>query len=120
MSPEQVRGAPVDHRTDIFSFGVVLYEMVAGFPPFRRTASGETLTAILYEEPPSLPPGSEAHRIFGAVIARCLQKTPDERYRSVHDLARDLEAAQEEAARPAPQPRSRRPLFIAAGVVAVV
>src|SRR5215469_657044 len=54
MSPEQVRGKAVDHRTDIFSFGTILYEIVAGKQPFRKATSAETMTAILNDDPPSL------------------------------------------------------------------
>jgi len=75
MAPEQVRGASVDTRTDIFSFGAVLYEMVAGLQPFRRDTAAETMTAILKEEPPELsempqPASPGMQRIIG----RCLEK----------------------------------------------
>ncbi len=55
MSPEQARGHRIDHRTDIFSFGVVLYEMLCGFPPFQRATHGDTLNAILHDEPEEIP-----------------------------------------------------------------
>src|SRR5262252_8265911 len=74
MSPEQVRGKTVDHRTDIFAFGTILYEMVTGKQPFRKATSAETMTAILNDEPPSLsqispstPPGLQR------VVHRCLE-----------------------------------------------
>src|ERR1700693_3313247 len=93
MAPEQVRGAPVDTRTDIFSFGAVLYEMVSGLQPFRRDTAAETMTAILKEEPPELSemlqPASPGMQ---RIIARCLEKKPEQRFQSAKDLAFALEA----------------------------
>ncbi|MFH1176511.1 MAG: serine/threonine-protein kinase [Acidobacteriota bacterium] len=93
MSPEQVRGQNVDHRSDIFSLGVVLYEMVTGRHAFARETGAETMTAILKEEPP------EPSSIEGGVppalsrsIAHCLEKSPEERFQSARDLAFDLKA----------------------------
>ncbi len=93
MSPEQVRGQIIDHRTDIFAFGTVLYEMVSGKQPFRKSTSAETMSAILNEEPPSLsqisattPPGLQR------VVHRCLEKDSEHRFHSAHDLAFALEA----------------------------
>jgi eukaryotic-like serine/threonine-protein kinase len=93
MSPEQVRGQPVDHRTDIFAFGAILYEMLAGKRAFHRSTSAETMTAILNDEPPSIsqivqaaPPGLQR------VIHRCLEKNPEQRFHSASDLAFALEA----------------------------
>jgi serine/threonine protein kinase/Tol biopolymer transport system component len=95
MSPEQVRGMPVDHRSDIFSFGTVLYEMTAGRPAFRRETAAETMTAILKEEPTqlgeadgSVPPA------LAAVIVHCLAKTPERRFQSARDLAFALVTAE--------------------------
>jgi eukaryotic-like serine/threonine-protein kinase len=96
MSPEQVRGEPVDHRADIFAFGAVLYEMLAGRRAFRGESSVETLSAILKEEPasllglrPELPAGLER------VVVHCLEKRPEERFQSARDLAFDLEAVRQ-------------------------
>src|SRR6516162_4640645 len=93
MSPEQVRGKTVDHRTDVFAFSTILYEMVTGKQPFRKSTSAETMTAILNEEPPSIsqitptaPPGMQR------VVHRCLEKDPEQRFHSSHDLALELEA----------------------------
>ena len=93
MSPEQVRGKVIDHRTDIFAFGTVLYEMVTGKQTFRKPTSAETMTAILNEDPPSIsqfaptaPPGLQR------VVHRCLEKDPEQRFHSAHDLAFALEA----------------------------
>ena len=88
MSPEQVRGQPVDHRVDIFALGAVMYEMFTGERAFRRTSSLETMHAVLHDEPPdpvtlnqNLPP------VAGAVIRRCLEKNREERIQSARDLA---------------------------------
>jgi len=93
MSPEQARGQTVDHRSDLFSFGCVLYEMVTGRPPFARDTAAEAITAILREDPPepssvvsSVPPA------LSRVIAHCLEKDPGERSQSARDLAFDLRA----------------------------
>jgi len=93
MSPEQVRGQPADHRSDIFSFGVILYEMLTGQRAFQRDSSVETMSAILKEEPPdvaqtgaNIPPGLER------VVGHCLEKQPDERFQSARDLGFALEA----------------------------
>jgi predicted ATPase len=93
MSPEQVNGHPLDFRSDQFSFGTVLYEMVTGKNPFVRANLSQTLLAILREEPapiaslnPEVPPP------FSWVIERCLEKEPEKRYFSTRDLVRDLVA----------------------------
>ena len=93
MSPEQVRGKPADHRSDIFSFGAVLYEMLSGRRAFRGDSAVETLNAILKEEPPDLldsqrhlPPSLER------VVRHCLEKRPEDRFQSTRDLAFDLQS----------------------------
>jgi serine/threonine protein kinase len=94
MSPEQVRGLPTDHRSDIFSLGVILYEMLAGTPPFRRDSAIETLNAILKEDPPTL-----RHREaqipweLERVVRHCLEKAPDARFQTARDLIFSLELA---------------------------
>jgi len=93
MSPEQVRGEPADARSDIFSLGSVLYEMVTGVRPFRRETSAETMTGILREEPAELTSlASEVPPALASIVRRCLEKRPAERFRSAHDLAFSLEA----------------------------
>ena len=92
MSPEQVRGARIDHRTDIFSFGVVLYEMLAGFTPFRRSTAGDTLHAIVHDDPPPLPSADPAMPALERIVRHCLEKTPDERFQNVRDLIFDLDS----------------------------
>ncbi len=93
MSPEQVKGKPADARSDIFSFGAILYEMLSGQRAFHRETAAETISAILKEDPPDLtvtnqnvPPGLER------LVAHCLEKNPEQRFHSAHDLAFDLES----------------------------
>ena len=91
MSPEQARGTPVDYRSDQFSLGIVLYEMLAGLRPFRGDSAAETLTAIIREEPEPLE--RSAPTVPSPVrwcVGRCLAKEPGERYDSTRDLAREL------------------------------
>jgi Tol biopolymer transport system component len=91
MSPEQAIGKPLDFRSDQFSLGAVLYEMVAGRRPFERPTRPETLTAILREEPEPLASVALATPApLRWIVERCLAKDPDERYASTRDLARDL------------------------------
>src|SRR6266542_2149614 len=93
MSPEQVRGQPVDHRSDIFSFGVVLYETLAGRRPFQGDSAIETMNAILKDEPPELPEaGRSALAPLERLARRCLEKDPEQRFQSARDLAFALEA----------------------------
>ena len=87
MSPEQATGGTVDHRTDIFSLGVVLYEMISGRRPFRGKSQVETLHAIIHDPPPSLPNVSPW---FNDVLEKALAKDPKERYQHASDLALDL------------------------------
>ena len=87
MSPEQVRGDPADHRSDIFSFGSVLYELVFGERAFREDTDVETMTAILRNDPPALRRRGAAPAELVRVIARCLEKRPEERFQSASDLA---------------------------------
>ncbi len=93
MAPEQVRGAAVDSRTDIFAFGAVLYEMVSGQRAFRRDTTAETMTAILKEDPPEI--NDIAHPVspgMERIVRRCLEKQPEQRFQSAKDLAFALEA----------------------------
>jgi Tol biopolymer transport system component len=92
ISPEQVRGKPADHRSDVFSFGVILYEMLAGQRAFAGDSSIEVLNAILKEDPPELAgirPGLSPALL--RVVARCVEKAPEERFQSARDLAFALE-----------------------------
>jgi eukaryotic-like serine/threonine-protein kinase len=93
MSPEQLRGLGTDHRTDIFAFGAVLYEMVMGKRTFLKPTEADTISAILNEEPPlisQLSPDTPA--ALERIIRRCLEKDPERRFHSASDLAFALEA----------------------------
>jgi len=93
MSPEQVRGKPTDHRSDLFSLGTVLYEMVSGVRPFQRETPAETMTAILKEDPADLASlAADVPPALAAIIRRCIEKAAGERFHSAHDLAFSLEA----------------------------
>jgi serine/threonine protein kinase len=93
MSPEQVRGDTVDTRTDIFSLGLVLYEMVTGRRAFQKPTSVETMTAILNEDPPAVSQvGSSISPGLQKIVNRCLAKSPDQRFQHASDLAFALEA----------------------------
>jgi len=94
MSPEQVRGLAVDHRSDLFAFGAVLYEMLAGRRAFQGETAAETMTAILRDDPPALPEsGRNVPPALASVIAHCLEKKPARRFQSARDLAFALETA---------------------------
>jgi predicted ATPase/serine/threonine protein kinase len=91
MSPEQTNGGNVDFRSDQFSFGAVLYEMVHGRPAFRGRSRGEIMAAILRDQPERLPSMKlQAPAPFFWILERCLAKDPRQRYASTRDLARDL------------------------------
>jgi TolB-like protein/tetratricopeptide (TPR) repeat protein len=93
MSPEQLRGEPVDHRSDIFSLGCVLYEMVSGQSPFRRETGPDTVSAILCQDPPPLPgPERGISTALQGIVGQCLGKRPEDRYSSAHDVALALRA----------------------------
>jgi len=93
MSPEQVRGLPADQRSDIFTFGAVLYEMLSGHRAFQGETSAETMTAILREDPlPLTAPGRSLPPALERIIGHCLEKSPQERFQSASDIAFALEA----------------------------
>ena len=91
MSPEQVRLEPVDARSDIFSFGCLLYEMLSGRRPFEGRSTGETLASILRDHPPEIAAlGVALPAALERVVARCLEKNREERFQSARDLAFNL------------------------------
>ena len=131
MSPEQVRGQVADPRSDIFSFGAILYEMISGKRAFHGESSADTMSAILKEETPEL---SETARNVPAglerIVRHCLEKNPSQRFHSAGDLAFDLESLTEisasssksgaqAAVTEARGAESRRKLVAVAGVAAL-
>lgn len=93
MSPEQVRGLPADARSDIFSFGAMLYEILSGRKPFEGPSIVETMNAILKEDPPALVvPKGELPPALERLVLHCLEKDPINRFQSAQDLAFDLES----------------------------
>jgi serine/threonine protein kinase/tetratricopeptide (TPR) repeat protein len=91
MSPEQARAAPIDFRSDQFSFGAIVYEMVTGLRAFRRETNLDTLAAIVRDDPdPISRVNPEVPTEIQIIVERCLAKEPRERYGSTRDLARDL------------------------------
>jgi len=94
MSPEQVRAAPVDIRSDQFSLGCVLYELLTGRAPFQRASAAQTMAAVLEDEPAPLSETNlRVPRAIAWLVDRCLAKEAADRYASTRDLARDLELA---------------------------
>jgi serine/threonine protein kinase/DNA-binding NarL/FixJ family response regulator len=109
MSPEQARGQEVDARTDIFSLGIVLYEIVAGGPPFGAKSGPDVLAAILEKEPPPLARfNDEAPAELQRIVSKCLRKEPDDRYQTMKGLLADLKELRDELALEAKLERSSR------------
>jgi serine/threonine protein kinase/Flp pilus assembly protein TadD len=107
MSPEQACGKPVDHRSDIFSLGLVLHEMATGKRVFRGQTSSDILLAILKEEPPSVTDVREDLPFhLGRIIRHCLFKSPEHRYQSAQDLRNDIADLDQEVASGQLRPKS--------------
>jgi serine/threonine protein kinase/tetratricopeptide (TPR) repeat protein len=91
MSPEQVKGLPVDHRSDIFSFGTILYELLSGKRAFKRETNAETMAAIMRDEPPELSEsGRNISPALDRIVKHCLEKDRDHRFQSARDIAFNL------------------------------
>jgi len=125
MSPEQVRGLPVDHRSDIFSLGAILYELLYGKRAFARPTAADTMSAILKEDPPELPDlGLRFSPALDRIVRHCLEKDRDSRFQSARDIAFNLseqlsQAVLSGAQDAAPPGRKRSGLIAAAAVAAI-
>jgi TolB-like protein len=97
MSPEQLRGQKLDYLTDIFSFGVVLCELIGGRNPFARESEAETISAILTGQPEPLKSGGQLSRELNRVVQKCLAKERGRRYQSFDELLADLEVLEKSA-----------------------
>ena len=123
LAPEQLAGVPADHRSDIFSLGGVLFEVLVGRAPFKRGSLGATLHAVAHEAPPPLVvPGMTIPEDLVRIVRRCLSKRPEDRFQTAYDLAFALS---ELLTRPALPPRARTPWparigYFAAGVAAAL
>ena len=125
MSPEQVRGKFIDARSDIFSFGTILYEMLSGKRAFHGDTAADTMSAILTKEPPDL---SETNRripeSLERVVRHCLEKSPEARFQAASDIAFDLEAMSAapltSGSQPLSTPKARRLLAPVAAVAVVL
>jgi dipeptidyl aminopeptidase/acylaminoacyl peptidase len=110
MSPEQARGQPVDKRTDIWAFGCVVYEMLAGRPAFFGAGALDTVTAVLTAEPDWAALPDDVALVVRRLIERCLEKNPKHRLRDIGDARHEIEAAMADLSRPAGRPPDAAPL----------
>ena len=125
MSPEQVKGQVADYRTDIFSFGTILYEMLSGKRAFRGETSVETMSAILKEDPPELTEtGRNIPPQLDRIVQHCLERNPAERFQSARDVAFNLaslsEASGSAAFRPLKASRRGISLKVATGAALLI
>ena len=126
MSPEQVLALDIDHRSDIFSFGAILYEMLSGHRAFKRDSSVETMNAILKEDPPELSTtGAHVSPAIDRIIRRCLEKNAAARFQNARDLSFALDglsgtSASQALAGAAAARSPRRSILMAAAIVALL
>ena len=132
MSPEQVQGKNVDHRSDIFSLGILFYEMATGSRPFKGETSADLVSSILRDTPDSVTDLKvEMPRHLGRIIRHCLEKDPERRLQAAKDVRNELEGLRQEVesgelppsgtmAAAAPPPQTRRWLPLAAAAVLVI
>jgi len=124
MSPEQVRGLPVDHRSDIFSFGAILYELLTGRKAFRKGTASDTMAAIMRDEPPELSEsGRNVSLALDSIVRHCLEKDRDHRFQSARDIAFALSGASSPtvtSAVPLAAPRGGKSRLLIAGAALVV
>lgn len=116
MSPEQAQAKPVDHRSDVFSLGIILYEMATGLRPFQGDNPASVISALLKDRPPSVTDlKAELPNHLGRIVRRCLEKTPQRRFQSAREVQLELEGLERELSmgtggvdsRPATQPPGR-------------
>ncbi len=130
MSPEQIEGKPVDHRTDIFSLGVLLYEMVTGKRPFEGDTSPALMSSILKDTPPQISSQRvDLPRHLDRVVQRCIEKHPDQRLQTARDVLNELTGLRDELRTGLPhetpaqvgsRPSTARRFWVAGGIAAVV
>ncbi len=121
MSPEQAKGQSVDHRSDQFSFGAILYEMITGKRAFQRETPVQTLSAIIEQEHDSIAaiqPGTSTH--LRAIVDRCLAKNPEARYDSTRDLAKELGTLEDKGRPVEPRRAWPRLLLVAGGITVLI
>jgi TolB-like protein/tetratricopeptide (TPR) repeat protein len=125
MSPEQVRGLPVDHRSDIFSFGTILYELLSGKKAFKKDTASDTMAAILRDEPPELSEsGRNISPSLDHIVKHCLEKDRDNRFQAAKDVVFALSEAsgptKTSGAQLAAPPARKRKVLVAAAVIVVL
>jgi serine/threonine protein kinase len=121
MSPEQVRSTPSDHRSDIFSFGAVLYEMLSGRRAFEGETHAERMTAILTGDPPPLSLGSDGRGpAVERLVRHCFEKRREDRFQSARDLVFDLETLAAASSAPRDETARRAPRLLPRALIAIL